>query len=798
MIKPIVVSKARLHNLKGFDLKIPKDKLVVITGISGSGKSSLAFDLLFETGRRQYLQAIGVLAAFGDSDGFDKISGLSPTVAVKQGIIYHSNPRSVVGTQTRLLHHLEQLYANEFNQRHPNEQTVKGASFSFNSPLGMCLECQGRGHVLTINPSELLSSKATTLQGMYTDAKVATSAVRMSKKVKTLFGVDVNKPFQQLPKAVQNYVLYGQNPGGKPTFGLENHLGWRFRKGLDVGNAIIASACPACDGFRIRDEAREVRIRRKHIGELAVMTISQLSGFIDQVADDCKKRSSEAASSLNRVLLKHCKVIVEQLIAVKLDYLSLYRPIPTLSGGESQRLFLMSYLTGELDSLSYIFDEPTAGLHESEKQSLIDRLQQLKKQGNAVIIVEHDARCIEAAEHIIDMGPLAGVQGGEVVYQGSYKGLLRTKGSITGQYLSGKKALPEKLSYAKVNASTPMLTLAGVATNNLKNVTLTVPLGMLVGIAGVSGSGKSSLISDTLVHALQQQLKSSQYHRANAPLHQFANAQPVFKKLEGSENISRCIEVAQEPIGRRSNSNPATYLGIWDRVRKIFAACPHAKKRKLTEGHFSFNAKGACETCKGNGHNRMWLGNSFVTYACSDCKGQRYMNNILSVKFQGFNISDVLEMSCDQAVSVFAHDKPIMRMLDVVVRTGMGYIKLGQPTSTLSGGEAQRLKLAREIGKHRSTKSTLYVLDEPTTGLSLFDATKMLILLGELIEQGNSVVVIEHDPKVLSCCDWIIETGPGAGHLGGNIIGKGSPKQLSQSTKSIIGRYLIPAGGNVK
>ncbi len=790
MVKPIFISRACLHNLKNFDLTIPKDKLVVITGVSGSGKSSLAFDLLFEAGRRQYLQAIGVLAPLGDVEGFDHISGLSPAVAVKQGIIRQSNPRSVVGTRTRLLHYLGQLYANEFNRLHVVDEAVSAAHFSFNSPLGMCLDCQGRGYVATLDLDVLLPGESTTLQEMYRNASLDTSVAHMLKRLPRLFDVDLQTPFKQFPVNVQNYVLYGQNPGGKPRIGLQAHLQYRLRKGKDTGDALRVGECAACQGFRLGDQALSVKIRRRHIGQLSVMTIKQLSEFLDGVSDQWKHNPA-SRSPVNHLLLKRLKAIVAQLMAVNLDYLSLYRPIPTLSGGETQRLFLMSYLQGELESLLYIFDEPTAGLHESEKQALLDRLRALREQGNALILVEHDARSIASAEHVIDMGPLAGELGGEVVYQGSYKGLLRSKASITGQYLSGRRTLPVKSIYTKVSASTPRLLLTGVTTNNLKAINVSIPLGMLVGVAGVSGSGKSSLISDTLVHALQERLESRlQSADGDSPVESFT--QPQFKQLDGIENIARCIEVAQEPIGRRSNSNPATYLGIWSRIRRCFAKCPQAKKRRLSEGHFSFNAKGACEHCQGSGQHRLWLGNAFVSYPCTDCKGRRYKSDILNVRFAGHNISDVLSMSCEQAMPVFADDKPISRMLDVVVRTGMGYIKLGQPTTTLSGGESQRLKLAREIGRHKSRQHTLYVLDEPTTGLSLYDVEKLLALLQELITQGNSVVIIEHDPRVLSQCDWIIETGPGAGHLGGKIIAKGSPLLLRQSKRSMIGPYLTP------
>jgi len=792
-MKAIKIHQAKLHNLKNIDVEIPLDKLVAITGVSGSGKSTLAFDILFDAGRRRYLQAIGALANLGEESAYDQIDGLRPAVAIKQGIIRQSNPRSVVGTKTRILNHLGTLYADAANRRLADISDGSAstpAHFSFNSPMGMCLHCEGRGHELILDLNVLLPRKDTTVAEFYENADCATTFRKRQLRMQERYDFSSATAFSDLSSSIQNLILYGQNPDGPKRTGVFDILTYRFRKASDTSRAISVRACESCQAYRVGEEARSVKIAGKHIGQLGRMTIRQLDDFVRKLTQ--LSAAATNPTGLMELTLKRLSDILDQLISVKLDYLTLYRPIPTLSGGETQRLFLMSNLSADIDSLLYIFDEPTAGLHEIEKQQLLDNLRSLRAQGNALVIVEHDAESIAAADHVIDIGPLAGDQGGEIVFSGTYKGLLRCSASITGQYLSGRKKLPAKIERRKINRATPKLKLNGIKTNNLKSASLTIPLGMMVGVAGVSGSGKSSLIADTLVPVLRSWLKNEGATSNEPPPSelQMLRPTPVFKELLGMEKLSRVVEVSQEPIGRRSNSNAATYLGIWDRVRRCYASQSLAKKRGYKASHFSFNANGACEHCQGSGQHRMWLGRTFVSYQCDQCRGLRYKPKILDVRYKDLNITQLLQLPASEAKIIFEDDKVVYRMLDVLDRTGMGYVSLGQPTNSLSGGEAQRIKLAKEIGRRQNSTPTLFVMDEPTTGLSLYDTARLLVLLDELVAAEHTVIVIEHDPTVLSHCDWIIEVGPGAGHLGGKIIACGTPAELKAKTASMIGSVL--------
>ena len=780
----IEIHDASLHNLKNVSVSIPKNRLVVVTGVSGSGKSTLMFDVLYEAGRRAYLEAIGAMSAIDHNPGVQRIDGLQPAVAVRQGTIRQSNPRSVVGTRTKLLHYIGLLFATVHNFRQPDAVPMTVSHFSFNSPLGMCLQCDGRGIEQTLDFAVLLPKKTTTLPELYQNACCETACRYMMKKVPQKFAVDINKPFRSLPEEAQNFVLYGINPTGKPLTGLDTQLRSRIHFGKNINGALKTTVCGCCNGYRISEEAMQVKVHRKHIGQLATMPAGELHEFFSRYQTSHKKSSKNPAEVS---FLKQILKLLSQLIDVRLDYVNLYRSLPSLSGGEARRLFLMSCLSSEMDSLIYVFDEPTAGLHETEKKQLIDNFKSLTNKGNCVIVLEHDRQTIGAAEHIIDIGPYAGTQGGEVLFQGSRTALKRCSRSVTGQYLSGKKQVPWRELQA-VNKKTKMLRLTGATTNNLNNVTVEIPLARLTGVAGVSGSGKSSLIGSTLVPALRAHMgiTDSEAQQSVTDQPDLVNPLVAYSGLSGADELTRLVEVSQDPPGRRGNSNPATYLGLWNRIRQLFAKQPDAIKYKYSAGHFSFNAAGACSHCSGNGRKMMWLGTTYVTYQCDVCKGQRYKKSILRAKYNGLTISEVLEMSAIEALEFFDNDKVIQRILKVLTDTGMGYIKLGQPTSTLSGGEAQRLKLTREIGKGSRGGHTLYVLDEPTTGLSPHDIAQLMQLIDSLLQQGNSVIVIEHDPSVLSRCDWLIEIGPEGGTKGGRIICKGTPTQIAANKKSLL------------
>ncbi|WP_234124223.1 excinuclease ABC subunit UvrA [Clostridium hydrogenum] len=782
-MKEIKIHGARAHNLKNINVCIPKNKLVVVSGVSGSGKSSLAFDIVFEEGRKQYLKALGILNEIDNESKFDSIEGLGPTIAVQQNILRQSNPRSTVGSRTGIINMLALLYAGEgqiicsscgtpvdnkliCKTCGNEEERLKPSYFSYNSSEGMCMKCSGRGAYFEIKLEKLVPDKETTLEQVFYSAKVTQGFMKLLRK---RFQEYFLMPFWKLPEEVRNEVVYGQYENGKRSYCLIRAFQSRYDKGEDLAGNYTMTDCSACHGFRVGEEARRVFLNGKHIGELGKMTISELQNFLEAFL---KQRT---LTQFGENLLKDILAKTNHLIKFRLGHLSLYREMSTLSGGEIQRLFLNSHLESKLNSLIYVLDEPTAGLHEAEKLETLKAIKELKELGNTVIIVEHDKNAIKMAEHIIDIGPKAGNFGGQLVYQGNLEGLLKAKESITGQYLSGKISMPKRKTYQNIknDKERKSLTIRNANTNNLNNVTVTVPLGAMVGIAGKSGCGKSSLISDTLLPLIRSYFNSGRTDR-----------------LEGMEHIAGYAEISQAPIGKNMNSTPASYIGILDKIRILLASEGEAVKRKFTAGHFSFNSKGACAKCGGSGFEKIWLtSNLSINKICTECQGKRFNTEALSIKYRYKNIYDILEMTVSEAVKFFQDNLSIVKALEVLEKIGMGYIKLGQPAPTLSGGEAQRIKLAKELSKRRKG-NILYVLDEPTTGLSLYDTAKLIELLDELIEKENSVIVIEHNIEVLKNCDWIVELGPEGGQNGGYIIAEGSPKALKENSKSITGRYL--------
>ena len=607
------------------------------------------------------------------------------------------------------------------------------------------------------------------------------------------FADHLSTPFSAIPDEVKQDIIYGhyvESNYAKRSYCLTRIFQDRIRKfGEDPSGVYTMSVCAECHGHRIGKEARNVRLNGKHIGELGKMTITEMGEFLEALPE------KQDFSAFGKNLLREISRKSGQLMKSRLGHLSLYREMPTLSGGEIQRLFLNSHLDSKMDSLIYILDEPTVGLHESEKVELLESIKALKEMGNTVIVVEHDRNTIEMADEIIDIGPKAGVEGGQVIYQGDVAGFLHCGESITAQFLAGKNKMPVRNKVA-INNETPRLIVREARTNNLKDVTVSFPFGVLVGVAGVSGSGKSSLVSETLIPLLKMTFQRQWKPNSGAvdPIDgeelESAVVETIADKLEGDEHISGYAQVSQAPIGRNMNSTPVSYIGIWDKIRKLFAKQEAAIQLGLSAGHFSFNAKGACSVCSGSGREKIWLGGKLnIHITCKECQGMRYNDEALSVRFQDKNIFEVLEMSVSEAIAFFAGQPGIISTLQVMDRIGMGYIKLGQPTPTLSGGEAQRVKLAKEIGRRRKG-NILYVLDEPTTGLSLYDTAKLIKLMDELVAKGNSIIVIEHDPAVLSVCDWIIELGPGGGVQGGQIIAEGTPQDLKNNSVSLTGEFL--------
>ncbi len=799
--RAIRIENATLHNLKHLSLVIPREQMVAITGISGSGKSTLAFDLIYEQGRLRYLRSIGMLNDLSEETGCERLSGLGPTVAVQQGIIRQSNPRSSVGTRSGIFTYLGLLYSSTGQRPCPNcgiprllgtncphcgqpAEFLTSGFFSYNSPLGMCLRCQGRGYLFELNLEKLLPTPDTTPRQMLQHAGSQTT---FNYLLKNLFKEYADRPFREMPESARTHLLYGLPVGdGRLSHNLFDHLRWKLLKGRPVNDCIRHNLCPACEGERVSAETRQVLLAGQSIGRLGSLSLSELAEFFQNL------ERAEGLSAFSLELVGEISRRIDILCQNGLAHLTLYRDVPSLSGGELQRLFLSCHIDAQLDSLIYVLDEPTVGLHELEKQRLLQQLRRLQAQGNTILLVEHDPGLIAAADSIIDIGPLAGSAGGELIYQGDYAGLLAAPRSITGQFLSGQQTLPAR-ALRTPDPAGPHLSLWNVSTNNLRGIDVSIPLGYLVGVAGVSGSGKSSLVMKTLVPLLE-----GCFTRAPSP----ADAEEIESEPEdgpkvqtrgrllGAENLNGFSAVSQQPIGRHDNSNPATYLKIWDTIRKCFAATPAAQAQGLTPSDFSFNTGGACPICSGNGKQRIWLGGNFYTTRhCPACQGQRFRPEILKIRWQGKTILDVLALSAAEALDFFAALPAVQRVLTVLVRSGMGYLPLGQPAPSLSGGEAQRIKLAYEISRiHRN--QTLYILDEPTIGLSLYDTGKLIILLDELLQKGNSILVVEHDPQVLARCDWIIELGPGGGQAGGQLIASGPPTALRTNPNSRIGPFL--------
>lgn len=781
----IEVHGGNIHNLKNIDVKIPKNKLTVITGVSGSGKSSLAFDILYEEGKKRYLMFSDTQFMIDTVSSFDSIQGISPTVAVEQRIIRQSNPRSTVGTRTKISNMLGMFFSTfgkrdeDYNDGIPLSVTM----FQKNSPRGMCVKCLGKGHIHKIDEDKLFGDRSKQI-----DELVFGLAKRgiTGKKVKSFckyHGLSIAQKVNTLTTEEFNYLKYGD--GGKTIFpgfipwilkGVNNKNS-RLGKLLIENECLTIATCPKCKGTGLSQQAIHTTISGKSIVDLENMYIKELHNFLERY-----NKEIDGNSLIDEILIK-----LKCMMDLGLHHLSLSRPVPTLSGGEVQRLFLATFIIVDMDSIIFILDEPTIGLHEIEKENLIRIIKNLVNKGNTVIAVEHDENFIKKSDYIIDLGPGAGVFGGDRIFQGVYNDFIQCRHSNTAPYLSGDKEITIKSKYRFINRN-KVISMKNAKLNNLKDISINIPLGVIVGIAGVSGSGKSSLITETLVPKLKEVLK------IKAPKKVFENNN--YKRsegvvLKGFEDINKCVIVDQKPIGRSKISCPATYVGIFNRIRKLFANTEKAKKKGYKSGMFSLNSKGGCGSCKGEGviHYHVGYGN-FIDMECQDCGGTGFLEEALEIKLYDKNIREVLEMSVLEGVEFFENiDKITHNMLKTLNRVGLGYIKLGQKTTTISGGEAQRIKLAKELAK-KQVKNSLYIFDEPTTGLSFYDRENLMYLIQELCDKGNSIIITEHDPVVLSNCDYIIEMGPGGGRDGGSIIATGSPKELKGNKKSIIGRWL--------
>jgi excinuclease ABC subunit A len=937
----IVIEGAREHNLVVDHLELPKHRLVVITGPSGSGKSSLAFDTLYAEGQRRYVESLSAYARqfLGQMEKpkYERIRGLSPTIAIQQKSA-SSNPRSTVGTITEIYDYLRVLYARAGEQRcyscggpvgartagevvdelaelpektqitllSPKAENRKGEfrelfgelrkagfvrvridgmivrlddvdalekqkkhsielvidrltinkadkgrltdsvetalregkgklmvevagekvprtyseanacpkcgigfpelspqSFSFNSPLGMCVECNGLGERLAADPDLVIPDPTKSIRdgavAVWGDAIAKDSGwtTNIVKALAKAFKIDLDKPWNKLGAQQRSVLLHGtgdkrvsvswegRHSTGEWAMRFEGILAQLERRHRESSSDrtkahyeqfFRAIPCAVCNGTRLRPESRAVFLNEKAITDVTSMTVKQAYEWHSTM-----KLTGSRAQIAGEVL-KEIRNRLTFLLDVGLDYLTLHRGAGTLSGGEAQRIRLASQLGSELSGVLYVLDEPSIGLHQRDNERLIRTLHRLRDLGNTVLVVEHDEATIEAADWVVDFGPGAGRHGGKVIAEGTPEEVKEVPESITGRFLSGTERIEVPAERRKPNG---WIKLEGAREHNLKNVSVDIPLGVMVAVTGVSGAGKSSLINATLQPALARMLHGS------------LDRVGPYTKLSGLDQIDKAIVIDQQPIGRTPRSNPATYTKAFDLIRELFAQVPQARTYGYQAGRFSFNVSakqggGRCEACEGAGVREVemhFLPNVFVT--CEVCKGHRYNDATLRVTYKDKNIAQILDTPVEEALELFKHHKQLGRIMQTMVDVGLGYVALGQPATTLSGGEAQRVKLARELARVQ-TGRTLYLLDEPTTGLHFGDVKKLLEVLSRLVDTGNTVLVIEHNLDVVKTADWIIDLGPEGGAAGGEIIATGTPEQVAKITRSYTGQFVKP------
>lgn len=929
----ILIKGAREHNLKSVSVKIPKRKLVVLTGVSGSGKSSLAFDTLYAEGQRRYVESLSAYARqfLGQMEKpkYDMIRGLSPTISIEQKTTSR-NPRSTVGTITEISDYLRVLYARVGKQhchecgkpvqgqtaqrivtellKRPKDSRVnllvpllvnrKGEhremiedarlqgfvrlrvdgeivrsdeidaldkrkkhtveavvdrlvikpdieermtesvesalkygegsliaatdgekdqlfsealscnhcnisfpalspqTFSFNSPQGMCHDCNGLGTQVAFEPDLVIPDRDLTLRegalkpiGRIDDDRKSMGAV-FHRQIFRYLKIPLDKPWNKLTKKQQKTVLFGTgekrykiNWGSHGTSqsryeGLLNRLMRRFRNTKSEGmkrwytQFLANTPCNSCHGVRLRPESGAVRVGDVTIVEVSAWTIDRTYEFFSTL-----KLPGAAGEIATEVLKEICNRL-GFLNSVGLSYLSLDRLGPSLSGGESQRIRLASQVGSELSGVIYILDEPSIGLHQRDNEKLLATLCRMRDIGNTVLVVEHDEDTIRAADYVIDFGPAAGVRGGEIVHSGTPKSLEKNKKSITGNYLSGRTRIeiaPER------RQPTGHLSVIGASANNLKDIDVDFPLGVMTAVTGVSGAGKSTLVNDILHPAMARQF------------HQSTQRIGEHTRVTGLKALDKVVAIDQKPIGRTPRSNPVTYIKVFDEIRDFYSKLPGSRMRGYKPGRFSFNVKGGrCEDCQGDGVRKIemhFLSDVFVK--CDECDGKRFNDATLEVKYKGKSIADILALTIAEAVDHFSEHPRIVGKLQLLVDVGLDYLHMGQPSSTLSGGEAQRIKLARELSKI-ATGKTFYILDEPTTGLHFDDVKKLLSVLNRLVDAGNTVTVIEHNLDVIKTADWIIDLGPDGGPKGGNLLATGTPEDIARVKNSETGKYLKP------
>ncbi|RSZ58921.1 excinuclease ABC subunit UvrA [Massilia atriviolacea] len=824
----VQVRGAREHNLKNVDVDIPRDALVVFTGVSGSGKSSLAFGTLYAEAQRRYLESVSPYARrlFHQMPvpEVDDIDGLPPAVALQQ---QRGSPttRSSVGSVSTLSNSLRMLYsrAGDYPARQP---LLYAEAFSPNTPEGACTECHGLGRVYQVTEQSMVPDDSLTIRERAVAAWPTAWHGQNLRDILVTLGHDVDTPWRDLPKKVRNWILFTdetptvpvyagltpdevraalkrkETPSYQGTFtGARRYVLQTFASTESasmkkrVARYMISAECPLCRGKRLRQESLSVTFGGMDIADISRLPLERLSALLRPFADGSAPRNARAASAhpektiVTRRIAEDLVARLDVLLALGLGYLSLERSTPTLSPGELQRLRLATQVRSNLFGVVYVLDEPSAGLHPADTEALLAALAQLKAAGNSLFVVEHALDVIRHADWIVDVGPEAGEQGGQLLYSGPPDGLRQVDASHTRRYLFATEPPVPRTP----RAPSAWLRLEGVTRNNLENLDIDLPLGVLASVTGVSGSGKSSLVSQVLVElvgtALGQPL-AAQAEEGEEPEHE--DVIPTEGRIaSGMEHIKRLVRVDQKPIGRTPRSNLATYTGLFDHVRKLFAATRTARARRYDAGRFSFNvAKGRCAHCEGEGQVMVELLFLPSVYApCPTCNGARYNAKTLEVTWNDKNIAEVLGMTVDAAAAFFAQEAPVARSLEVLRDVGLGYLRLGQPATELSGGEAQRIKLATEL--QRATRGNmLYILDEPTTGLHPSDVDKLLVQLERLVDAGNSVIAVEHNMRVVAASDWVIDIGPGAGDAGGKVVASGPPAVVAGERRSRTAAYL--------
>jgi excinuclease ABC subunit A len=825
------VRGAREHNLKNVSLDIPRDALVVFTGVSGSGKSSLAFGTLYAEAQRRYLESVSPYARrlFHQMPvpEVDEIDGLPPAVALQQ---QRGSPttRSSVGSVSTLSNSLRMLYSRAGDYP-PGQELLYAESFSPNTPEGACPACSGLGRVYEVTEQSMVPDDSLTIRERAVAAWPPAWHGQNLRDILVTMGYDVDTPWRDLPRKDRDWILYTdetptvpvyagltpeetraalkrkETPSYQGTFtGAKRYVLQTFANTESaamkkrVSRYMVSTECAVCRGKRLRRESLSVTFAGHDITEISRLPLERLAALLAPYAQGSAPNDARRAKLHPEQLIVTRRIAadlvarLEVLLALGLGYLALERSTPTLSPGELQRLRLATQVRSNLFGVVYVLDEPSAGLHPADTEALLAALAQLKASGNSLFVVEHALDVIRHADWIVDVGPAAGEQGGEVLYSGAPDGLKKVERSQTRRYLFNE-ARPEPRT---PRAPAGWLRLAGVTRNNLRGLDVEFPLGVLTSVTGVSGSGKSSLVSQVLVDLVTAGLGQAAPQAENEEgdeLEQEAAIPTEGRIVTGLEGIRRLVRVDQKPIGRTPRSNLATYTGLFDQVRKLFAATKTAKARRYDAGRFSFNvAKGRCEHCAGEGFVMVELLFLPSVYApCPTCGGARYNAKTLEVKYKDKNIAEVLGMTVDAAFEFFEGEALVERSLAVLREVGLGYLRLGQPATELSGGEAQRIKLATEL-QRAARGNMLYVLDEPTTGLHPSDVDRLVIQLDRLVEAGNTVIVVEHTMRVVAASDWVIDIGPGAGEAGGQVVASGPPAKVARAAKSRTAPYLAP------